>query len=75
MYYRCVLERGHVGAGKSVTTIWFERAMDMSSLLERLRRLPRLKGKSRLLGVHRIDPISAAEYQAGLLRKRSGMLI
>lgn len=71
MYYKMILENGHVGAGKSLETVRYfrgENAVDMFSMAARV---PRVKGKDRGAGVKIVQPVSRDEYLKGIKQAKS----
>jgi hypothetical protein len=46
MYYRAIIECGHMGAGKSVDTVRYFRAENPVDLFSAAARIPRAKGKA-----------------------------
>ncbi len=66
MYFRLVVESGHVGAGKSVDTVRYHRAESAVDVFGWAARSPRAKRKSIAGGVKSIQPITREEYERGL---------
>lgn len=66
MYYRLVMESGHVGAGKSIETVRYFRAENPVDLFSFAARMPRAKGKMNGKGVKLIEKISKVEYERGV---------
>ena len=66
MYFKVILEGGHVGAGKSFEMVRYFEAENAIVLLKYLESYPALKFKSRGAGITLVKPISKEEY---LLKK------
>lgn len=62
MYFKVVLEGGHVGAGKSFEMVRYFEAENAIVLLKFLESYPALKFKSRGAGITLVKPISKEEY-------------
>lgn len=65
MYFRVVVECGHVGAGKSFEAVRYWQARNASHALSSASALPRAKKKN-LTVVKSVMPISREEYDLGL---------
>ena len=65
MYFRVVVECGHVGAGKSFEAVRYWRAKNASHALSSASALPRAKKKN-LTIVKSVLPITQREYDLGL---------
>ncbi|MCD6326776.1 hypothetical protein J7M28_04375 [bacterium] len=65
MYFRVVVECGHIGAGKSFEAVRYWRARNVSAALSSASSLPRAKKKS-VRAVKSVVPISRTEYVSGL---------
>lgn len=65
MYFRVLLEKGHVGAGKSLERTYYSAASDITALFSAAATLPGVKGKSRGMGVKLIERISREEFLLG----------
>ena len=68
MYFKLVLEGGHVGAGKSLETVRYFRAESTVDAFDLANRIPRVKGKFLGTGVKLIQQVSRDEYREGLKR-------
>ena len=66
MYYKLILENGHIGAGKSLETVRFFRGESPVDMFDIAARIPRVKGKNRGTGVKLIQSISKDEYIQGI---------
>ena len=66
MYYKLILENGHVGAGKSLETVRYFRGGSPADMFDIAARIPRVKGKNRGTGVKLIQSISKDEYIEGI---------
>ncbi len=69
MYYKVLMEGGHMGAGKSYDMIRYFRAESVNAIYEELRTLPRLKSKGSGRSVKLIEPVSREEFLAGRQRE------
>jgi hypothetical protein len=70
MYFKLVMEGGHVGAGKSYEMVRYFQGDDIFGVLARSRRTPRLKKKERGGSIKLIKEISWGEYLTGKGRER-----
>lgn len=66
MYYKIVMEAGHMGAGKSLEMVRYYRGSNILSMYEKAHAFPRVKKKERRRGVISIQQISRLEYEEGL---------
>ena len=69
MYYKLILENGHIGSGKSLETVRYFKAEDPVDVFGIALRVPRVKGKDRGTGVKLVQPVSREEYIAGTWRQ------
>jgi hypothetical protein len=65
MYYKLILEGGHMGAGSSMEMVRYFRAENPVDLYSMAARMPRVKGKTHGTGVKLIEKISRKEYETG----------
>ncbi|OGP93303.1 MAG: hypothetical protein A2Z19_02440 [Deltaproteobacteria bacterium RBG_16_54_18] len=65
MYFKLVMEGGHVGAGKSYDMVRYFEGDDIFGVMARTRHIPRLKKKAFGSGIKLIKEISWREYIAG----------
>lgn len=70
MYFKLVMEGGHVGAGKSYEMVRYFEGDSIFCVHVRSLRTPRLKKKERGEGVTFIKEISWREYINGKRRER-----
>jgi len=70
MYFKMVMEGGHVGAGKGCDMVRYFQGDDIFAILTRSRSIPRLKKKERGGGIKLIKEISWGEYLTGKERER-----
>lgn len=70
MYFKLVMEGGHVGAGKSYEMVRYFQGDDIFGILTRTRSIPRLKKKESGGGIKLIQEISWREYLTGKGRER-----
>ena len=68
MYYKLILETGHVGAGKSLEKVKYFQGGDILTVFEKAHSIPRVKKKERRRGILFIQQISRWEYEKGLRR-------
>ena len=71
MYFKLVMEAGHVGAGKSCDMVRYFEGNDIFGILARSHHIPRLKKKGSGGGIKLIKEISRHEYVHGKGRERS----
>ena len=71
MYYKVLMELGHMGAGKSIEIVRYFEADDAVSLFNRLKHYPAIKSKKCGLGIGMIEAVTGEEYNAG--RKKDKM--
>ncbi len=70
MYFKLVMEAGHVGAGKSCDMVRYFEGDDIFGVFAGSRRMPRLKKKESGIGIKLIKEISRQEYIHGKGRER-----
>ena len=70
MYFKLVMEGGHVGAGKSYDMVRYFEGDDIFGVLSRSFHTPRLKKKESGSGIKFIKEISWPEYIAGKGQER-----
>ncbi len=68
MYFKMILESGHVGAGKSLETVRYFRGESPVDMFSFVARVPRVKGKDRGTGVKLVQSVSRDEYIKGIQR-------
>jgi len=66
MYYKLILENGHVGAGKSLETVRYFRGGNPVDMFSLAARVPRVKGKNSGTGVKMVQSVSRDEYLKGI---------
>ena len=66
MYYKIVIECGHVGAGKGFDVVRYFQGENMPDILTSLKNMPRVKAKRTSKSVKLIKAITENEYKAGL---------
>jgi hypothetical protein len=71
MYFKLVMEGGHVGAGKSYDMVRYFEGDNIFGVLARSRHTPRLKKKLFGGGIKLITEITWQEYIQGKGRERS----
>jgi len=68
VYYKLIMETGHLGAGKSVEKVRYCEGDDILSVFEKAHTFPRVKKKERRRGIIYIQQISRSEYLKALYR-------
>ena len=71
MYYRVLMEGGHMGAGRSYDMTRYFNVENMLSIFDILSSFPRLKTKGVGKSVKMIEPISEEEFKRGKIREES----
>lgn len=66
MYFKLILDGGHVGAGKALETVRYFRGENPVDMFSMAARIPRVKGKDRGLGVKMVQTVSRDEYMKGI---------
>jgi len=70
MFFKLILESGHVGAGKSYEVVRYLEGRDIFSVLYSASRFPRVKKKGTRKGIKLIQEITRWEYLRGRQRER-----
>jgi len=70
MFYKLILESGHVGAGKSYEMVRYLKGSDIFSVLFSASHFPRVKKKGNRKGIKLIQEITKTEYLQGRMRER-----
>ena len=70
MYYKVIMECGHIGAGNNHEKVWFIKGGDPLSVLRTATRLPGVKKKHTIDSVKLIKEITRDDYRSGLAEKR-----
>jgi len=70
MYFKLVMEAGHVGAGKSCDMVRYFEGDDIFGIFAGSRHIPRLKKKESGNGIKLIKEISRREYIHGKGQER-----
>jgi hypothetical protein len=70
MYFKLVMEGGHVGAGKSHEMVRYFEGKDIFSVLAKSFHTPRMKRKEFGAGIKLIKEISWGEYLTGKGREK-----
>ena len=65
MYYKVLMEGGHMGAGSSYDMCRYFKAESISAIFNLLGRLPRLKKKGLTDAVKLVEQVSEQEYRVG----------
>jgi hypothetical protein len=66
MYFKLILESGHVGAGKSLETVRYFRGESPVDMFNIAARVPRVKGKNGGTGVKMVQSVTRDEYLKGV---------
>jgi len=67
MYYKVLMELGHVGAGRSNEAVRYFEANNLGALLRTLKQYPGLKSKGRNKGILMLESINRQAYEKGKL--------
>ena len=70
MFFKLILESGHVGAGKSYEVVRYLAGRDIISVLFSASLFPRVKKKGSRKGIKLIQEITKREYLQGRIRER-----
>ena len=70
MFFKLILEGGHLGAGKSYDIVRYFRGKDIVSVLTWAFHIPRAKKKESGKGIKMIKEISKKEYVLGKMKER-----
>jgi len=70
MFFKLILESGHVGAGKSYEMVRYLEGGDIFSVLFLASHFPRVKKKRYRKGIKLIQEITKREYLQGRMRER-----
>ena len=70
MFFKLILEGGHLGAGKSYDIVRYFRGKDIVSVLTWAFHIPRAKKKESGKGIKMIKEISKKEYILGKMKER-----
>ena len=71
MFFKLVMEGGHVGAGKSYDMVRYFEGNDIVCVFTNSLRTPRLKKKQFAGGIKLVKEVSRREYVTGKIRERS----
>ncbi|HAG50977.1 MAG: hypothetical protein A2X87_01645 [Deltaproteobacteria bacterium GWC2_42_51] len=74
MFYKIIIECGHMGAGNGLERIWFIKGENPLVVLQKARKLPRVKRKETSLAIKLIQEISKEEYISGINNYREARL-
>ncbi|NIS61047.1 MAG: hypothetical protein GTO13_10195 [Proteobacteria bacterium] len=70
MFFKLILESGHVGAGKSYEMVRYLQGRDIFSVLFSAAHFPRVKKKRYQKGIKLIQEITKGEYIQGRMKER-----
>ena len=65
MYYKVLMELGHMGAGKSNEVVRYFKADNLATLFKTLKQYPGMKSKGLSNGVLMVEPITRQAYETG----------
>jgi len=71
MFFKLILEGGHLGAGKSYDIVKYLRGRDIVAVLSWAFHIPRAKKKESGKGIKLIKEISKNEYLLGKMREKN----
>ncbi len=71
MFYKIIVECGHMGAGNSFDRVLFIKGENPLIVLQRARTMPQVKRKETSLAVKLIKEISKEEYVNGINSKKA----
>ncbi len=71
MFFKLILEGGHLGAGKSYDIVKYLKGRDIVSVLSWAFNIPRAKKKDSGKGIKLIKEISEKEYLVGKKREKT----
>ena len=71
MFFKLILEGGHLGAGKSYDIVKYLRGRDIVAVLNWAFHIPRAKKKETGKGVKLIKEISKREYLLGKMKEQN----
>jgi len=66
MFYKIVIECGHVGAGKGFDVVRYFQGENLPDVMTVVRKMPRVKAKRTSKAIKLIKSITEKEYRAGL---------
>ena len=66
MFYKIVVECGHVGAGKGYDVVRYFQGENVPDVLTVIKKMPRVKAKKTSKSVKLIKSITEKEYRSGL---------
>lgn len=70
MFFKLILEGGHLGAGKSYDIVKYLKGRDILAVLSWAFNIPRVKKKESGKGIKLIKEISEQEYMLGKMKER-----
>ncbi|MDH3976101.1 MAG: hypothetical protein OEV42_17650 [Deltaproteobacteria bacterium] len=70
MYYKVLMEGGHVGSGKSYDMCRYFKASNVAAIFDLLGRMPRLKSKGFSKSVKLIERVSEEEFRQGRYQEK-----
>lgn len=70
MFYKLIIECGHMGAGNGFERVWFIKGSNPLAILQKARKMPGVKRKETSLAIKLIKEIGKEEYVNGINDKR-----
>lgn len=70
MFYKVIMECGHIGAGNNFEKAWFIRGKNPLEAVMTATRLPGVKKKDSIGSVKLVQKITRSEYIKGIIAKR-----
>jgi len=71
VFYKLIIECGHMGAGNGFEKVWFIKGSNPLAILQKARTMPGVKRKETSLAIKLIKEISREEYMNGMNSKRA----
>ena len=65
MYYKILIESGHMGAGSSYEVTRYFEADNLNALYRSINKLPRIKSRGGLRSVREVIPVSSEAFLEG----------
>ena len=65
MYFKVIIDSGHIGAGKSYEKVCYVKADSIVNLFTMMKNYPGLKSKESGKGIKMVKSVNEQEYEAG----------
>ena len=65
MYFKAIIESGHIGPGKSYEKVCYVEADSIVELFTMMKNYPGLKSKENCNGISMVKPVDKQEYEMG----------